>query len=226
MRPTWRYADRVACCSSASYGRVFSRRWARLDARRYRVQGLDPGARRIVAHLAARGLDGRTVLEVGGGIGALGIELLEAGAERVVNIELSTGYEDVARELLGARGLLGRVDRLLGDVVSAPDLAAEADVVVLHRVVCCYPDAGALVGAAAERTRRTLVLSFPRDVWWNRAGFRALDLGLAVWSRGFRTFVRPAEAVLGAAVERGLVPESDQHGLVWRVVALDRPATA
>lgn len=212
----------MGCCSPGSYGRVFSERWARLDARRYRVQGLDPGARRIVAHLAARGLGGRSVLEVGGGIGALGIALLEAGARHVVNVELSTGYERVARKLLAERRLVGRVDRLLGDVVSAPELVGAADVVVLHRVVCCYPDVGALVRAAAERARRTLVLSFPRDVWWNRAGFRALDLSLAVWSRGFRTFVRPARDVLGPAVDGGLVPALDEQGLVWRVAALER----
>ena len=37
-----------------------------------------------------------------------------------------------------------------------------------NRVVCCYPDYDALVGAAAERTERTLVLTFPRDAWWTR----------------------------------------------------------
>ena len=210
----------MRCCTPASYGRVFSERWARLDARRYRVQGLDPGARRIVEHLRRRGLEGRTVLEIGGGIGALGLELLEAGAEHVTNVELSTGYEATARRLLEERGLVGRVDRLLGDLVATPELAPPADVVVLHRVVCCYPDADGLVGAAAEHAREELVLSFPRDTWWNRVGFRALDLALAITSRGFRTFIRPVDAVLGAARARGFEQALDEHGLVWRVAAL------
>lgn len=164
------------------------------------------------------------MLEIGGGIGALGIELLEAGAEHVVNVELSPGYETVARGLLAERGLVGRVDRLLGDVVSAPGLALEADVVVLHRVVCCYPDAAALIGAAADRAKRELVLSFPRDAWWNRLGFRMLDLALGVWSHGFRTFVRPSEEVLRSALERGLSTALDEQGVIWRVAALERGA--
>ena len=214
----------MSCCSPSSYGRVFSERWARLDARRYRVQGLDPAGRRIVRHLSGRGLEGRTVLEVGGGIGALGIELLEAGAERVVNVELSTGYERTARRLLERRDLLGRVERLLGDIAATPDLAPAADIVVLHRVVCCYPDADGLVAAAAERAGHALVLSFPRDSWWNRLGFRALDLALATFSGGFRTFVRPAEEVLRAALARGFVTELDESAAMWRVTALRRGA--
>jgi magnesium-protoporphyrin O-methyltransferase len=188
------------------------------------VQGLDPGARRIVQHLSARGLEGRSVLEIGGGIGALGLELLEAGAEHVTNVELSTAYEPTARRLLEERGLVGRVDRLLGDLVSTPELAPAADVVVLHRVVCCYPDADGLVGAAAEHARNELVLSFPRDTWWNRIGFRTLDTALTITSRGFRTFIRPVEAVLCAARERGFETGLDEHGLVWRVTALSAPS--
>lgn len=215
----------MGCCSPSAYGRVFSERWARLDARRYRAQGLDPTARRIVHHLAARGLAGCTVLEVGGGIGALGIELLGAGAERVVNVELSTGYERTARRLLERRGLLGRVERLLGDIATARDLVPAADVVVLHRVVCCYPDADSLVGAAADRAERDLVLSFPRDSWWNRLGFGALDLALAAFSTGFRTFVRPPEQILRAAMERGFVTEREERAAVWQLAGLRR-ATA
>ena len=216
----------MGCCSPGAYGRVFSERWARLDARRYRLQGLDPTARRIVRHLADRGLAGCTVLEVGGGIGALGIELLEAGAGRVVNVELSTGYERTARRLLEERRLLGRVERLLGDIATVPDLVPDADVVVLHRVVCCYPDVDALVGAAAERAGRDLVLSFPRDSWWSRLGFRALDGVLGIFSGGFRTFVRPAEVVLRSARERGFLTQLDESATVWRLAALTRPAVA
>ena len=95
---------------------------------------------------------------MGGGIGALGIELLEAGAERVVNVELSTGYEGTARRSLEQRDFLGRAERLLGDIATTPDLVPAADVVVLHRVVCCYPDADALVerGGRAPRPRAQL----------------------------------------------------------------------
>ena len=37
-----------------------------------------------------------------------------------------------------------------------------ADVVVMNRVICCYPDMPKLAGAAADRAKGTLVMSFPQ----------------------------------------------------------------
>ena len=51
------------------------------------------------------------MLEVGGGVGAIELEFLAAGAERATNIELSGEYEDEAATLLAERGLTERVDR-------------------------------------------------------------------------------------------------------------------
>ena len=96
---------------------MFSKQQARRDARRYRRRGLDATAQRMVDQLGGQGIDGATVLEVGGGIGAIEIELLRAGAARATNVELSDGYEDEARTLLTASSLDGRVERRLGDFV-------------------------------------------------------------------------------------------------------------
>ena len=155
----------MSCCQPPrGYTRIFSKRAARRSAKRYREKGLDDTAEEIVEFLREHGVEGASVLEIGGGVGAIQLELLKVGAARATNLELSPEYEETARELIHERGLDDRVERRLGDVVQEPDLAGEADAVVMHRVVCCYPDYDALVGAAAERARRYLVLSFPRPV--------------------------------------------------------------
>ena len=210
------------CCNAAAYGRVFSERWARRDARRYRRRGLDRTARRMVAFLRGRGLGGRTVLDVGGGVGALAVELVRAGAERAANVELSPGYQEAARALARERGLGGRVELLLLDFAASPDAVPAADDVVMHRVVCCYPDVDALVGAAADHARRHLVLSFPRDSWWTRLGFRLADLGLRLHGCDFRAYVRPAERVLAPARSRGFRVALEHVGPIWRLAALER----
>jgi len=152
----------VSCCPPKGYAKLFGGRAARRDVRRYAKDGLDDTGARMVAFLRRRGIEGGTVLEIGGGVGVLQLELLAAGAERATNLELSPEYEDSARALLRERGLDERADRRIGDIVADPALAGAADAVLMHRVVCCYPDADALVGAAAERARRYLVMSFPR----------------------------------------------------------------
>jgi 2-polyprenyl-3-methyl-5-hydroxy-6-metoxy-1,4-benzoquinol methylase len=211
------------CCQPPrGYTNVFSQRAARRDAKRYRRDGLDETAEEMTSFLRERGIAGASVLEIGGGIGAIQLELLKAGASRATNLELSPEYEDVAGELAREQGVAEQVERRLGDVVSEPALAGDADAVVMHRVVCCYPDYDALVGAAAERARRYLVMSFPRSRWAIRAGFSLVNLGARLLRWEYRTWVHPPQGVVGAAEGRGLRVTSESRGRIWQVAALER----
>ena len=209
------------CCRPEAYGTVFSERSARRALRRYRRRGLDRLSSRIARVLRDQGLDG-TVLEAGGGIGALGVELIEAGADRATNVELSPAYESAAAELARERGVESRVERRIGDFVTA-DVGA-ADAVVMNRVVCCYPSYETLVGTAAERSRRLLVFSFPRENVFVRAAFGVMNLWLRISGSEFRGFVHPVDAMLEVAEERGLSPVAHHRGLFWQLAALQRPA--
>ncbi len=188
-------------------------------ARRYRRRGLDPTARLLFDALRGKGA---TVLEIGGGVGEIEIELLRAGADRATNVELSSAYEAEGKQLLSEAGLEQRVEWRYGDLVAEPELADAADVVVMHRVVCCYPEMPALVGAAAEKTRRALALSFPRDTWWMRLGARAFNAWRRFRRDEFRFFVHPPAAIVATAQAHGLRLTGEHEGRVWRIAALER----
>lgn len=212
----------MSCCPPKGCTRVFSKRTARRDARRYHRKGLDDTAGRMVGFLRSRGVEGASVLEIGGGVGAIQVELLRAGAARATNLELSPEYEEAAQELVREDGLEGRVERRLGDVVADPALAAEADAVVMHRVVCCYPDYDALVGAASERARRHLVMSFPRDRLLTRVGLGVVNVAGRILRWDYRTYVHPPREIVAAAERRGLRLVEESRGAVWQVAALER----
>ncbi len=212
----------MACCNGEGAREFFTERIARRDAHRYRKKGLDARARRVVDFLRSRGIQGRRVLEVGGGTGTIQLELLKAGAARTTNVELSPTYEAEARSLLAEVGLGERVERILGAFVERARELEPADVVVMHKVVCCYPDYRGLVGAAADRATHHLLLTFPRDSWWVRLGIRA---GNAVeWARrhSFRAYVHPPAALLATAEERGFRTVSTHRGPLWEFAALER----
>ena len=77
------------------------------------------------------------------------------------------------------------------DFVMAASGLPSASIVTLDRVVCCYPSCQQLLAAAVARTERCLALSYPRDVWYVRAGM-ALENGQRWLARNpFRTFVHP-----------------------------------
>jgi hypothetical protein len=209
----------AGCCDPIAYRRLFSRKSAARDLRRYRERGLNGTSRELV--VLAGDVHGVSVLDVGGGIGAIELELLEAGAARATNIELSGGYEDAAGELIAERGLEGRVERRVGDFVTAE--VDPHDVVVLHRVVCCYPDVDALVGTAADHTQRTLLLTYPQERVWMRAGLRMINVWLLLTRCGFRTYVHPVARIVAAAEAHGLrLERRERHGLLWESAVFAR----
>jgi magnesium-protoporphyrin O-methyltransferase len=191
-------------------------------ARRYRRRGLSRSARAIVSFLTESGIDGASVLEIGGGVGELHVELLRHGAANATNLEMSTNYETEAAALLERTGMGPRVERRFLDIAQVPDEVERADVVVLHRVVCCYRDYERLLGAAAGKAGRLLVFSHPprnlvtRAMFWAENGMRGLK------GDAFRSFVHPPAAMLDVAVRSGLRDAYRWRGFGWCVVGLER----
>lgn len=201
---------------------MFGPRLARVLAARYRRRGLDRTSRWITGFLAGRGLADASVLEIGGGVGELQVELLRRGAGRTTNLELVDSYEAAAAELAAAAGVGARTTRRRLDVAAAPEAVETHDIVVLHRVVCCYPDAELLLAAAAGRAGRLLVFSFPPPNPVTRAVVAVVNAGYRLTGRSFRNYVHPPETMLAVLRERGLRPVWARRGRLWRVVGLAR----
>jgi Methyltransferase domain len=214
----------ASCCRSGPCEEMFSPRVARRSLRRYRERGLDELERAMVTAGGAGGLGGARVLEIGGGIGALQAELLEAGAESGEIVELVPAWEPYARELAREKGLEQRVEFRIADLIEEPGAVGSADVVVLNRVVCCSPDGVRLAGVAATLARRTLVLSFPRDRFLVRVGLGLVNGVMRALGRSYRTFVHPRAALVAAAEGEGLALAEADRGFLWEFVAMRRRA--
>jgi magnesium-protoporphyrin O-methyltransferase len=203
---------------------MFSPRVARRSLRRYRQKGLDSLEREMLAAVSAAGLEGARVLEIGGGIGAIQAELLDAGAERGEVVEIVSAYEPYARELASEKGLGDRSSFRVADVLDSPAEVDPAGVVVLNRVVCCSPDGIRLATAAARLCTRTLALSFPRDRLVVRAGLGLLNTTMRVLGRSFRVFLHPRASLVAAAEAEGFQLAASGDSLAWEFVVLRRPA--
>jgi magnesium-protoporphyrin O-methyltransferase len=175
----------------------------------------------MVEFLTETGLDGSTVLEIGGGVGEIQVELLARGAATATGLELSPAYDAEAERLVAEKGFSGRVQRRLLDLAAEPTAVEPADVVVLHRVVCCYPDYTRLLSAAAGRTRRHLVFSHPPRNLVSRALVGTQNLAFRLGGSEFRAFTHPPAAMLAVLAEHGLTVRAT-GGRLWRVVALSR----
>jgi 2-polyprenyl-3-methyl-5-hydroxy-6-metoxy-1,4-benzoquinol methylase len=212
----------AGCCPSRDYHRFFNQRFARRLANRYRKRGLDNTAQTMVEFLQGLDIEGATVLEVGGGVGEIEIELLKAGAARAQNLELSPAYEQQARQLAGQAGVQGRIDWRIHDLAENPGAVAPADLVVLHRVVCCYPDYQRLLGAAADHARRALVFSYPPRNAVSRAFYGVFNLVMRLTRSSFRGFAHPTGAMLAVLEDHGLRRTYERRSHIWQVAGLER----
>lgn len=210
----------MACCEPGGCDSVFGDRFSRRLARRYRRRGLDRTATRMVEFLVRHGVDGATVLEVGGGVGAIQLELLRRGAARATNLELAGSYEDDAAALAEDAGVVDRVSRRRLDLARFPQDVESHDVVVLHRVVCCYPDPDALLKAAADHATRLLVFSHPPRNLLTRAVTSAENQVLRLRGIPFRTYAHDPNAMTAAAQQGHLEVTYRHRGLGWHVVGL------
>lgn len=178
----------TGCCQQDFEG-LFDEREAEHDLAQWRRDGLAPATEELLDVLRADGIDGAAVLDIGAGVGMVHLELLASGAAAAVDVDASSAYLAVARAEAERRGVADRVDYRHGDVVELAADLPHADVVVLDRVICCYHDLPALLGAAFAAGPRLIGLVHPTDAWWGRASMGLFNAASRVLRRHHFFFV-------------------------------------
>jgi len=210
------------CCQCQGIEEIFSQQSVTKELSRYRAKGPGTTTRLLTEAIKEEGVDGLTLLDIGGGVGAIQYELLAAGVQEVTSVEASTAYITAAQAEAQRRGLIERVSYYHGDFVDLAGDIAPADIVTLDRVICCYPDMEKLVSLTAKRARKVYGLVYPRNTWWIKL---ALAVGnFTFWLRrsAYRGFVHPTRAVESLLENFGLKRRFFRRTLIWQVVVYSR----
>lgn len=172
-------------------------RWELEAERNGTVNGVTASMLKAITDL---GVSGRTVLDVGCGIGDLAIESVAAGAARATGYDLSPKAIERARALARERGVGDRATFEVGD--GSKLALPKADVVAVNRVVCCYPDAEGILDRSLTAAGSVYAISAPISRGLTGAYNRALN---AIWNLvyrlrekkygGFRTFVHDVKGI-------------------------------
>lgn len=180
---------------------------------------LIPMTARLAAELERTGLDGQSVLEVGCGRGGLLVTLLSRGAAQATGMDLSPEAVAAAERLADAAGVGDRCTIRVGN--GAGGVLAEHDVVVLDRVICCYPDATSLLASTIPAARSTYAFVVPTS-----RGLRGLVARLALGAENalrvvrrdsFRAFVHDVDQLDRTLSDAGLALGSRSRRWLWEL---------
>jgi 2-polyprenyl-3-methyl-5-hydroxy-6-metoxy-1,4-benzoquinol methylase len=216
----------MTCPQCQGAEKLFDKGVAEKDLHDYRKHGPGKTARLLIEALKSAGIQGMTLLDIGGGVGVIQHELLKSGASAATHVDASSAYLEAAKEEAQRLGHADRVSYRYGNFV---DLAADipaADIVTLEKVICCYPDMRALVGLSSAHAGKFYAVVFPRDTWSMKIGGRVMNIFLRFQTSGFRFFVHPTEAIEAVIRKNGLERSFYRNTLFWQVIVYARvPAT-
>jgi magnesium-protoporphyrin O-methyltransferase len=211
------------CCQCEGIEIQFDRKKAAKKLKKYRTKGPQSTTRALVDGLIEQGVEGATLLDIGGGIGAIQHELLGAGVKEAVNFEASTAYMEACKEEAERQGHGDKITHQHGDFAHLDEDVSLADVVTLERVICCYTDMPGLVDQSCAKTGHLLGIVIPHDVWYVKL-YTALyhNLKFKLKNNPFRVFVYPTQDVEDRIKHNGFIRRFYRLVDGWQVMIYER----
>lgn len=210
------------CCQCQGIEDLFNEKNVSRELTQYREKGPDGTTIMLVTALKKQGVQGLSLLDIGGGVGAIQHELLSAGAESAVDVDASQAYLKAAKSEAARRGLEERIHFQHGNFVDMAEQISPADIVTLDRVLCCYPDMNAMVDQSAARARKLYGLVYPRDDWWVKIGMVVLNFFFRLQKNPYRSFVHPSHMVEDLLSRYGFRRVYFQKTFIWQVIVYAR----
>ncbi len=212
----------MSSCQCQGIEKEFNQSVADRDLQSYLSKGPDETTRLLIDVLVAEGVRGLTLLDIGGGVGAIQYELLKAGLSQATSVEASKAYLGTARKEAARRGLAERVKYLQGDFVALAEDIPGADIITLDRVICCYDNMQALVELSSSRAQHYYAIVFPRDTWLAKVFREVFNLIQRLRRNPFRIYIHPTQAVDAILRKNGLGLSFHHQMFFWQVMLYTR----
>ena len=197
---------------------MFDAKMAGKEYKRYLRKGPLNMTKRLIEALKNEEIIGMSVIDIGGGIGAIHHGLLSSGAERAIDVDGSEAYIEKSKEE-GQR--LGHEDKTtyhFGDYVEYAETIGEADIVILDKVICCYKDMRELVTKSSHYARKIYGVVFPVDRWWVRWFLQVANVFVRVKSKEFRGYVHDENEIEDIIRSMGFERKFYYKNLIWQAI--------
>ena len=212
------------CCSNKSPAGKFFDKESRKFAKKYRKKGLEKITRMMLTGIEELGVDGKSVFEVGGGVGGAHRQLLQRGASKVYATELSQEMITIATEFTKEENLEEKVEYILGDIVEMNGEIPEVDITMHDKVICCYEFSDALIEKSLDKTKNIYAFVMPRDTLLGRLFIRFIIFISKVLRWDFHPFLHPVGPILDKIENAGFRLKYENKTFIWKARVYERNA--
>ncbi len=204
-------------CCKITYNNTFDLKQARKEMAQYLKSGPKKSTKYLLKPLRERALVEGSLLDIGGGVGALIWELLENEIDHVYYIEISDAYSKVFKEQVVSRSVEKKVNILTGDFTEHHRSLPQVDVVTMDKVICCYQDYRPLVKLSLQKARKVYAYTIPRDIWWVKAVNKVESL-IKSFTNYLRTHIHPTAEIEEMVVSQGFTKIYQKTHREWLTV--------
>jgi hypothetical protein len=211
------------CCGHCQDAEdFFNEKTAKKDLRRYHRRGPDKSTLLLLNAIRKEDIEDSSLLDIGGGIGAIQLEFFKKGLNRSVNVDASKAYQNISRQEAARLGYSEKTEYIFGDFTELSSGVPSADIVTLDRVLCCYPDVDKLLDASLQKAGRIYGVVFPRENWFMRIGIRLGNLWFKIRKSEFRTYLHPHQKIEKKIHGYGFHPDSSKQTFMWKVMTFTK----
>ncbi len=208
----------MSCCQCQGIEKEFNDKYVTKAFKAYNKNGPSKTTKILIKLLKENGVKGETLLDIGGGIGAIQLELFKEGLTGSFMVDASAPFLNTARKESKLQGFEERVKYYQGDFVELAKEIEKTSIVTLDKVLCCYDNLQALVKLSARKAKQLYGVIYPRDTWWVKASFSFFNFFLWLSRNPFRVFIHSSDKVNKLVHAEGLKKKNYYKTFMWQVV--------
>jgi magnesium-protoporphyrin O-methyltransferase len=210
-----------ACCKIL-YENEFDKRYAQKELERYHQHGLKNNSKPLFKLIERLNLQGKSLIDIGGGIGSLSFELIKKGIVKSTLVDISEAHIITCEQESIRMGIQHRIHCLQGDFLEKMIEIPAADLVVLDKVICCYAQYEHLIRNSVNKSKKWYAFSLPKDVWWVHVSQGLEKLWNRLKGKSFPTFIHPVKDIVGIMASSGFQKIAQSDYKEWTMMVFEK----
>jgi len=202
------------CCGADLF---FNKKTAAKEYRKYLKKGPVKATAKIIQQLAAQNVTGKSLVDIGGGIGALQWWFLQQGGGQTTDIDASSGYLKKAETHAHDNGWQDKTSFLMGDCTDLYQNVEDPHIITMDKVVCCYPNFKEILSATCEKSKEIVSLSYPMDGIISQALRKIGDLYFMIKKNPYRPYVHSVKEIREIFASKGYQRVAHDLSFPWHV---------